>query len=186
MQWIARRLKRVMPTSLFARALLIVVLPTLMVQMVTAVVFYERHWDHISKHMALALANELHFILRQAENPRLRLGVMKQSERFFNIPCQWQPRADDEKTVTPVIGQDRALQLLAQHLRPLLRHPFSLQLHQGADENEHIALRVHFPDGHMQMMVSRKRITSPTTAIYFYWAVGSAILFLLVALRFFV
>ena len=84
-----RRIRMILPKSLFGRALLIVVLPTLLVQMVTTYIFYERHWDNVSKHMALALANEIAYIGRLAENPSTRPGAMKQAERFFWMDAEW-------------------------------------------------------------------------------------------------
>ena len=47
------------PTSLFGRSLLIVVIPLLILQVGLAYVFYDRHWSTISRWFSLALAGEV-------------------------------------------------------------------------------------------------------------------------------
>ncbi len=180
MKWFWRRFKRVLPKSLFGRAMLIVVLPTLLVQAVTTYIFYERHWENVSKHMTLALANELAFIVRQAEVPDHRLGAMRQAERFFQIQARWQPRKHPAK---PHVDDDKILQVLRAHLAQRLTHPFSLEQVE-LNHDEKIRTIVHLRGGDVQMLASRKRISSPTTTIFMYWATGSALLFLLIALLF--
>ena len=52
-------LKRFVPRSLFGRALLIIVVPLVLLQLVVAYIFYERHWDTVGRHLALDLANDI-------------------------------------------------------------------------------------------------------------------------------
>ena len=52
-------LKRFVPRSLFGRALLIIVTPLVLLQLVAAYIFYERHWDTVGRHLALDLANDI-------------------------------------------------------------------------------------------------------------------------------
>ena len=44
-------LKRLLPRTLFGRALLIIVTPALLMQAVTAFIFYERHWDTMTRRL---------------------------------------------------------------------------------------------------------------------------------------
>jgi two-component system osmolarity sensor histidine kinase EnvZ len=55
-------LQRFVPTTLFGRFLLIIVTPTIIVQIVAVYVFYYTHIDKISKHMARSLLSEMRFI----------------------------------------------------------------------------------------------------------------------------
>ena len=65
-----RKIRHFMPRTLFARALLIVVLPTILVQIVTAYIFYSRHWENVTRHMANALAGEIAFLAYQATSTK--------------------------------------------------------------------------------------------------------------------
>lgn len=55
---IAKTFKRILPQSLFGRALMILVLPTIIVQAVATHIFYDRHWDNVSRWMAASLAGK--------------------------------------------------------------------------------------------------------------------------------
>ena len=55
---VPRPVKRFLPQSLFGRALLILVLPTILIQLVATYTFYDRHWKNVSRWMASSLAGE--------------------------------------------------------------------------------------------------------------------------------
>ena len=48
-----------MPRSLFWRSLLIVVVPLLILQLLLTYVFYNRHWDTVTRWLALGVAGEV-------------------------------------------------------------------------------------------------------------------------------
>ena len=56
-------LKRFLPHSLLGRSLLIIVTPLILLQVVIALVFYERHWDTITRHRAGSLAGEIAMVI---------------------------------------------------------------------------------------------------------------------------
>ena len=68
-------LKKLIPTTLFSRFLLIIVVPTVIVQIVAVYVFYYTHIDRISKDMARSLLSEMSFLKdslkKQHNNPEL-------------------------------------------------------------------------------------------------------------------
>src|SRR5579862_1922572 len=59
--WIrfVQRLKALTPTGLYARSLLIIILPMVIVQSVVALMFMERHWDLVTKYLASAVTQEI-------------------------------------------------------------------------------------------------------------------------------
>ena len=52
-------IKQFMPRTLLVRALLIVVTPLVLLQLVTAYVFYDRHWESISWRLSTAVAGDI-------------------------------------------------------------------------------------------------------------------------------
>ena len=62
-------IKKLVPRGLFGRSLLIIVVPLVLLQAVTALIFYERHWDTVSRRLALAglLAGFLHELRRRRD-----------------------------------------------------------------------------------------------------------------------
>ena len=53
------RLKNLLPQTLFGRALLIIVTPLVLVQLITTIIFYDRHWQQISRRLSSAVVGEL-------------------------------------------------------------------------------------------------------------------------------
>ena len=58
--------------------MLLGVLPTVLIQMVMAYVFFDRHWDNVVRHMAGALAGEAALIVHQ-------LDIMRKHRRLIGV-----------------------------------------------------------------------------------------------------
>ena len=68
-------LQRLIPTSLFVRFILIIVLPIIFAQSIATYIFYNRHWFSVSKNMAYSLASDIQVIFdleKQNIPPSLR------------------------------------------------------------------------------------------------------------------
>ena len=48
-----------LPKTLFGRMLSIILVPMILVQVITVFIFYERHWDTVTRHMATQLAADI-------------------------------------------------------------------------------------------------------------------------------
>ena len=72
-------LKSYSPRSLLGRSLLIVVTPLIVLQIVTAYIFYENHWDQVSKRLALGVAGDITFLtdlLRRFPDPATQAWLL--------------------------------------------------------------------------------------------------------------
>ena len=56
------QLRNYMPKTLFGRMLGIILVPMILVQIVTVFIFYERHWDSVTRQMASSLAGEIDYV----------------------------------------------------------------------------------------------------------------------------
>src|SRR6185312_4194179 len=56
-----RMIKLFMPRSLFGRALLIIVSPLILLQIVSTYIFYQTHWENVSWRLALGVAGDMAF-----------------------------------------------------------------------------------------------------------------------------
>src|SRR5215472_9741779 len=52
-------IKRVLPKTMFGRSLLLIVAPLILVQMISAAVFYGRHWEAVSRRLASDVAGDI-------------------------------------------------------------------------------------------------------------------------------
>ena len=64
------QLRDYLPKTLFGRMLSIILVPMILVQVITIFIFYERHWDTVTRHMASQLAAEIELLAdRLGSNP---------------------------------------------------------------------------------------------------------------------
>src|SRR6201995_383349 len=57
--WMGNAFKSWMPTGLYARALLIMIVPMVILQSVVAFVFMERHWNTVTRHLSAAVVQDV-------------------------------------------------------------------------------------------------------------------------------
>src|ERR1700682_5485995 len=57
--WMGNAFKSWMPTGLYARALLIMIVPMVVLQSVVTFVFMERHWNTVTRHLSAAVVQDI-------------------------------------------------------------------------------------------------------------------------------
>ena len=78
--WVGNAFKAWMPTGLYARALLIMIVPMVILQSVVAFVFMERHWNTVTRRLSAAVTQDIAALIDQAVEFRTALhNLMQQS-----------------------------------------------------------------------------------------------------------
>ena len=62
-----RWIKPYLPKTLFGRALLIIVTPLVLMQAFSAYVFYDRHWDIMTRRLVHSLASDIAILIQELE-----------------------------------------------------------------------------------------------------------------------
>ena len=175
-------LKRFLPKTLFMRMLLIIMLPMVLVQVVTVVIFYERHWDTVTRYMSNNLAADMAVIVdRYQEEPTEQnfQALTEYAWRYFYFQLAWEEGgvlAPSEKKTNAF-----AEETLPTALNRRLNLPFS---HNLIHDEDRISVMVQFPQGVMTILASNKRIYSSTSLLVILWTVSMSILLLGVAVLF--
>jgi len=90
-----------MPRSLYARALLILILPVLAVQLLVSVVFIQRHFDGVTEQMTDAVNIELRFVrdtIANADDPAMfAADFLKPLELDVTFPDRIPEIGDDKR-----------------------------------------------------------------------------------------
>lgn len=167
-----RPLNTMLPRSLFGRTLLILVLPTLLVQAMTSYIFYDRHWDHVSRSMALSLAGEVAMLVDEINavgydnfSPRSR-----KAKQFMNLDLEFaKATKHDPKKLKPLIAPS-----FMKELGQRISEPFLIYEDPGGDD---LLVVISFEEGYLTVRTSRKRLVSSTTYIFILWMTGAAVLF---------
>jgi len=170
--------KSLLPKSLFGRALLILVLPTVLIQLVVVYVFFDRHWDNILRHMSGSLAGEIVFFTHQLDAipPEHREKFTADFEMATGVDANF----DEADSFNARQGSDD-FQEFQERLRGKLGLPFTVR--KTTDGNL-IEIKILLPDRTLRLLVSVKRLDSRTTIILLGWMFGASIIFLVIAILF--
>ncbi len=171
----AGRLDRFLPRTLFARSLLIIVMPLILLQIVSSWVFYERHWQIILKRLAAGVAGEIGLAIdamdrfpdRDAQEFLLQLLAQRTDLRATVEPGAILPNRPQPE---PASGLDR---LLATELEHRVRRPFHFDT--TAFENE-IVIKVQLEDSVLNVVAPRRRLFSSTATFWVLWMVGTSMI----------
>lgn len=172
-------IKRFLPTSLFGRALLILVLPMLIMQAVTAYFFYDQHWSNVERHLSLSLAGDVAFLVHEMRgaDEKHRQDVESLAYELMHIDIRREP-ADPEPGHFPSATDDAVFRSFVDKLRYAIDEPFLIRRASG--ENKAILL-IQLKGSVLRMQFSIKRLANVTTEIFICWMFGSALLLLLIA-----
>lgn len=172
-------LKSFLPKSLLSRMLLIITLPILLAQLIAVIIFYERHWDTVEKKMLRSLVDEISFMnltYKNLDKEKLKI-FKKHSSIIIKI-------INKKITLTKNIHKTdnyKTLVKLQNLLKNSIREKFEISY---SFKYKQIIVDIHHPEQDLLLIFSRKRIYTPTTAIFIYWVIGSSSLLLLVTIIF--
>lgn len=177
-----RLLKRLLPTHLFARALLILILPMLLLQLIVAHIFYDRHWSSVERNMASAAANNVLWIYNTYTNEAGFFHRQEALEDAQKLGAQLGARVAflENGKVRDREGTQEFPDFY-ERLDPQIDTAFSVRSDESLGM---VHVRVAVPDGALEISVNRKSLTSPTTTIFILWMIGSSLLLTLIAVLF--
>jgi two-component system osmolarity sensor histidine kinase EnvZ len=61
--------ERLMPRTLLGRSIIIIVTPVILLQAISAWVFYTSHWDTVTRRLAQSVAGDIAYVIRQLPHP---------------------------------------------------------------------------------------------------------------------
>lgn len=177
------QLREFLPKTLFGRMLSIILVPMILVQVITVFIFYERHWDTVTRHMATNLSSEIAFLigdLGTSPDAEQIETVIADGWQFFNFPVNFE---------TELTLSQKSNSIPKTYAEEMLRTELSKRLSQNwqidvdTDPNL-IFIDIQFDTGVLRVYASRKRIFSSTSWTFIGWTIGSSILMFGVALVF--
>ena len=87
------QLREFLPKTLFGRMLSIILVPMIFVQVITVFIFYERHWDTVTRHMAPNLAGEMALLVSDIgtnPDPDSITAITAKGWHYFNFPIDFE------------------------------------------------------------------------------------------------
>lgn len=162
---------------------MIILIPLILVQVVTVLIFYERHWDTVTRYMAANLAADMSVVvdrLAQDKSPERIENIKEFAWDYFYFDVTWENngilKTNDAQTIKTYAGVN-----FSASLKDRFQNPFQLDLNTDPDR---IIVSVQFPDGVAEIKASRKRIFSSTSILVILWTISTSILMFGIALLF--
>ncbi len=169
--------EKYLPRTLKARTSLIIVVPVILVQVISTYIFYENHWDTMSRRMAASLAGDITALVAATQDftdDRTRAWMRDTARNALGIETTFEPGA--RLGPDAVDNADAAADdILADALWQSLNRPFAVDLALYRNDKL-ISIDVQLDTGVLHVLAPRRRLFSSTTYVFVIWMVGSSIL----------
>jgi len=177
------RIKRFLPKTLFVRSLLIIVTPLILMQAISTFVFFDRHWDTMTRRLAHMLAGNISYVvdaMSPLPPPEEVEDIARRARELLHMIIVYRPSeilTNDPRTA----NRDRVEMTLADAMDERVRRPFQIDTASG---NRRVVVLVQLADGVLSVDVHEKRLYSSTPYIFLMWMVGSSLVLFAVAIVF--
>ena len=178
------RLKRLLPRGMFGRSLAIILTPAILVQMIAAWIFYDRHWEALTRRMAEGVGGEIALLLDEIGPRPDAASVRRVSPRWqraTDLRIEWRPG----EILTPG-GESGFLQpFIVRSLTNVLEDKVGRDVNIRTDaRSEWVQIGVQLRDGVLLARTPLRRLYSPTMWIFLAWMLGATLVLFTVAVIF--
>ncbi len=175
-----RLFRKFLPRGLFARSLLIILLPVLLLEAVMLQVFYGSHLGIISRRLAFSIAGEIAFSLDQIDrsrDPTMQWRIIGEVQQQFDLRMTFEPDAKlvprHEINVLGPMDDD-----LAEALRQHVSLPFTMDWLANPD---YVLVSIQLHNGVVNVDIPRKRVWAGSLYIFASWVGGTSVLLIVIA-----
>lgn len=178
-RWMRRRL----PTGLYTRSLLIIIIPMILLQAVVAAVFMERYWQMVTQRLSMATTRDIASIIDMIETypqdsdyteitriARDKLGLTVSIEPKGELPPPL------PKPFFSILDD-----ILSEELHDQLDLPFWID---SVGDSKLVEIRVKLPDKILRVFARRSQTYASNTQIFIFWMVGTSLVLIVIAVLF--
>jgi len=175
-------IKNLLPRRLFYRALLIVAVPIIILQLVITIVFFDSLWIKTNKGMTKALVGEMKTLMVAYDNGQynnndlsglfsiyLDLNVKFKKDEFFDKPLK-------ERWFSPI---DRTLRRELKSNIGVNSYWFDTTSYKSL-----IHINIRHNDGYFEFFIPKNRVTSTSARLFALWITLPALLMITIAIIF--
>jgi two-component system osmolarity sensor histidine kinase EnvZ len=172
-----------MPKGLYARSLLIVILPVVLLQSAVAYFFMERHWQAVTSRLSAAVARDVAALVDLYEadpGERRRETLRRIAGEDLSIDLQFLPA---EPLPPPTSRPFFSLldHTLSRELSRRLEQPFWIDT---VGRSHLVEIRVVLADSNMRLLASRTQAYASNSEIFFIWTVIASLVIIAIATAF--
>ena len=175
-------IKNLLPKRLFYRALLIVAVPVIVIQLIITIVFFDSLWIKTNQGMTRALVNEIKTFIEVYSNDDY------DKDEITNLFSVYQDLNIEFINEDEFENQynERWFSPIDRTLRRELKSKFNLGQYWFSTTNykELIDLRIKYQDGYFKFLVPKDRLTSSSARIFGLWITVPAFIMVIISLIF--
>ena len=176
-------IKRFMPTGLYARSLLIIIVPMVILQSVVAFVFMERHWNSVTHKLSSSVVADIAALIeihrsypQDAEFTQIRRIAQEKLGLVVDfLPANEMPQPGPKPFFSLL---DQALSV---ELRKQIKRPFWIDT---VGRSALVEIRIKLDNGVMRVIAPRSAAYASNSGIFLMWMVGTSLVLLTVAILF--
>jgi two-component system osmolarity sensor histidine kinase EnvZ len=180
---ISRWLNSVMPKGLYARALLIIIAPMVILQSVLAFVFVERQWNEVTQRLSAGVVQDIAALIdvyKGYPQDADRAQVKRIAQERLGLVVDFLPLGD-----LPPPGPKPFFSLLdsalSNQLRKQIGKPFWIDT---VGKSALVEIRIQLDDAVMRVFARRSAAYAANAQIFLFWMVGTSGVLLFVAIIF--
>lgn len=178
-----RLVSRYMPKRLYARSLIIVIAPMILLQSVIAFVFMERHWQTVTQRLSEAVTRDIAALVDMIENAPpgsdyanvIRLAGDRLSLKIDILPPDPLPPPGPKPFFSIL---DRSL---SAEINRQINRPFWIDT---VGNSNIIEIRIQLEGKVLRVFARRSQAYAPNTYIFLTWMVGTSLVLLIIAIPF--
>lgn len=178
-----RKSTALMPKGLFARALLIVVAPMVILQCVLTFVFMERHWQLVTRRLSTVLTQDIAAIIELHETYPSRtndLILERIARQRLNLEIEFLPKGELPPRL-PVPLFSILETTLSKEIFRQIGKPFWLDT---IGRSTFIEVRIKLDDSILRVVALRGAAYASNSHIFLLWMVGTSLVLIAVAIAF--
>jgi two-component system osmolarity sensor histidine kinase EnvZ len=180
---LSRWLNGVMPKGLYARALLIIILPMVILQSVIAFVFMERHWNVVTQRLSAGVVQDISALIdiyRNVPQDKDQTLVRNIAQQRLGLVVDFLPISE-----MPPPGPKPFFSLLDQtlseELRKQIARPYWIDT---VGKSALVEIRIQLDNAVMRIYARRNAAYASNSEIFLLWMVGTSAVLLFVAIIF--
>ena len=180
--WMGNAFKSWMPTGLYARALLIMIVPMVILQTVVAFVFMERHWNTVTRRLSAAVVQDIASLIdvyktypQDKDRAQLRRIAQRLQLVVDFLPVDDMP-PPGPKPFFSLLDQTLSVQLGRQ-----IGRPFWIDT---VGRSNLVEIRIQLDDAVMRIFAQRSAAYASNSEIFIFWMLGTSSILLIVAVLF--
>ncbi|MEP7454524.1 ATP-binding protein [Phyllobacterium sp. SB3] len=180
---LTRWLARWMPKRLYARSLIIIIAPMVLLQSLIAFVFMERHWQTVTQRLSTAVVRDISGIIDLMDTfPQdpgyenlIRISRERLALNISILPPDPLP-APGPKPFFSILDS-----ILSEEITKQINRPFWIDT---IGDSDLVEIRIQLEDKVLRVFARRSQAYASNTLIFLVWMAGSALVLLAIAILF--